>query len=119
MTCATTSSVTLKPHTSGDTWRGLSIALKRNGVPIDLTGARIDMHMRVSAASTAIVQSWSTTDNTIEISVPTEGLISVLKRRITATSNLVFDVQVTYADQDVKTVLTGTLPISIDVTRVP
>ena len=124
MTCCATDEVTLQPHRSGDTWRGLSIALKRNGQPIDLTGARLDMQMRKSAASAQVLFAWSTavvapaTAPTIEISRPLEGLISVLKRKIESTHDLVFDLQLTEANGDVTTVLRGTLPVSLDVTRV-
>lgn len=124
MTCCITDTVTLKTHRSGDTWRGLSIALKRNGVPIDLTGARIDMQMRKSVAATQALFAWSTaalhphTAPTIEVSSPTNGIISVLPRVITVVHDLVFDIQLTEANGVITTVVTGTLPVVLDVTRV-
>jgi hypothetical protein len=123
MTCCTESTVTLKTHRSGDTWRGLALTIMLNDEPMYLTGARIDMQMRKSVASTAIEQVWSTevvaphTAPTIEISAPESGIVSILKRKITALSNLVFDIQVTDVNGDVRTVLSGTLPVELDVTR--
>jgi hypothetical protein len=123
MTCCTTDSVTLRKHRSGDTWKGLTLTLKRGDEPIDLTGARIDMQMRKSVAMSQVLFAWSTevvapnTTPTIEISAPLDGIVSILKRKIDVTHDLVFDIQVTYPNGDVMTVLSGVLPVELDVTR--
>lgn len=109
--------VTLKPHTSGDTWLGLTLTLTRNNAPMDLAGARVDMQMRRVAASTAILQSWTSSGLTPSILI-SGNTISVGKRQITGVGKIYFDVQVTKVDGDVLTVMSGVLPVVEDVTRV-
>lgn len=116
----TSTPIVLKAHTSGDTWRGLSLTLTLNDLPMDLTGARVDMQMRKLPSATAALYTWSSAgvDPTITITDALGGAVSIAKRVVTSICKLHFDVQVTTADGDVRTVLSGELPIVEDVTRV-
>lgn len=109
--------ITLNAHTSGDTWRGLALTLSVNGSPMDLTGATVRMQMRKDPAAAAVEQSWSSTDGSIVIDNPLLGALTVGKRVISGSGKLYFDVQVTDAAGDVRTVVSGILPLVQDVTR--
>lgn len=109
--------ITLNPHTSGDTWRGLSLSLSINSAPMDLTGASIKMQMRKNPAAAAFEYSWSTADGSITIDNPLSGAFTINKRVISGKDTLHFDIQVTDALGDIRTMVSGTLPITQDVTR--
>lgn len=109
--------ITLNPHTSGDTWRGLALTLSVNGSPMDLTGATVRMQMRKHPSAAATEYEWSTGNGTIVIDNPLLGALTVAKRNISGKDQLYFDVQVTDATGDIRTVVSGTLPITQDVTR--
>lgn len=113
-------SITLKTHTSGDTWRGLAMTITLNGTPLNLTGATVLMQMRKLAASADKLYEWKSdgTDPQIEITDAIAGKVTVKKRTIVGFGSLVFDIQVTTADGVVRTVASGTLPITQDVSRV-
>lgn len=112
--------VTLKTHTSGDTWRGLAMTIALNGTPLDLTGATVLMQMRKLAASVDVAYEWKSdgVSPQIQITDAPAGKVTILKRTITGFGTLVFDIQVTTADGTVRTVASGTLPIAQDVSRV-
>jgi hypothetical protein len=112
--------ITLKPHVSGDTWRGLSMTITLNGVPMNLTGAVIAMQMRALPASAQPLYTWRSdgADPQIYITDPLEGTVSIMKRIITGVGNVAFDIQVTDGLGDVRTVVSGVLPMIQDVTRV-
>lgn len=109
--------ITLNSHTSGDTWRGLSLSLSINGSPMDLTDASIKMQMRKAPAAATVEYSWSTTDGGITIDNPLAGTFTVNKKVIAGAGDLHFDIQVTDSLGDVRTMVRGTLPVTQDVTR--
>jgi hypothetical protein len=111
----------LNSHKSGDTWNGLTLTIKSDGVAMDLTGARIDMQMRKDFGET-VDYVWSTeivspnVASTITITNATGGEFSILKRKITSSANLIFDIKITKSGGDVVTVISGTLPVEQVVT---
>lgn len=111
--------VTLKSHTSGDTWRGLSLTIKLNDVGFNLTGAVVRMQLRPLPASTTMLYEWRSdgVDPQIDITDALAGKISIRKRIISGVGNLAFDIQVTDGLGDVRTVVAGILPMIQDVTR--
>lgn len=111
--------ITLKTHTSGDTWRGLSMTIGINGAPLDLTGAVILMQLRTIPASKDVLYHWKSDGNNpeIEITDPLAGKVVFKKKVIVGFGNLAFDVQVTTADGDIRTVARGVLPVVQDVSR--
>jgi hypothetical protein len=113
-------SITLKTHTSGDTWRGLAMTVTLNGTPLDLTGATVLMQMRKLAASVDVAYEWKSdgTGPQIQITDAAAGKVTIMKRTITGFGSLMFDIQVTTSDGVVRTVASGTLPITQDVSRV-
>lgn len=110
-------SITLKTHMSGDTWRGLTLALSLNAAPMNLTGAAVKMQMRKNPSSATADYAWSTANGTIEITNAAGGLLTVHKRVISGNGPLYFDLQVTDSNGDVRTMVRGTLPVTQDVTR--
>lgn len=111
--------LTLKTHTSGDTWRGLSLTINLNGVPMNLTGAVIRMQLRPLPASTTMLYEWRSdgADPQIDITDALAGTVSIRKRIISGVGMWAFDIQVTDGLGDVRTVVAGTLPMTQDVTR--
>ena len=112
--------VTLKTHTSGDTWRGLAMTITLNGTPLDLTGATVLMQMRKLAASTEVAYEWKSDGASpqIEITDAAAGEVSIKSRVVLGSGSLPFDIQVTTADGIIRTVVSGVLPVVLDVSRV-
>lgn len=109
--------ITLKPHMSGDTWRGLTLTLSVNGAPMNLTGATVKMQMRKAPTASNAEYTWSTADGSISITNAAAGQLAVNKRVVSGTGSLHFDLQVTTADGDVRTMVRGTMNLIQDVTR--
>lgn len=110
-------SVTLKTHTSGDTWHGLDLTVNVDGVPMNLTGATVLMQMRKLPESH--LHEWKSTGGHpgIVITNAVAGQIHVEKHILVGQHKLYFDVEVTSSGGDVRTVLSGVLPIEQDVSR--
>jgi hypothetical protein len=108
---------TITPHRRGDTWDGInSITIKVNGTAINLTSATIKMEFRQDLDS-PVVLTLSTTDGTIEIVNAVEGIIRIPSKKIEIPfGKYMYDLQVTYSNDVVKTYMDGTWEITPDVT---
>ena len=95
--------ITLAPHISGDTWRGLWVTVNVNGSPMNLTGATIVMRMGPNL--------WTTADSTIVITDAAGGKFTANARIVSGNSDMTFDIKVTSASGEVTTVAIGTQPM--------
>ena len=95
--------ITLAPHISGDTWRGLWVTVNVNGGPMNLTGATIVMRMGTYV--------WTTADSTLVITDAAGGKFTANARIVSGNSDMTFDIKVTSASGEVTTVAIGTQPM--------
>ena len=95
--------ITLAPHISGDTWRGLWVTVAVNGTPMNLTGATIVMRMGTYV--------WTTADSTLVITDAAGGKFTANARIVSGDRDLSFDIKVTSAAGEVTTVAVGILPM--------
>jgi len=95
--------ITLAPHISGDTWRGLWVTVNVNGSPMNLTGATIVMRMGTYL--------WTTADASIVITDAAAGKFTANSRIVSGNSDMTFDIKVTSASGEVTTVAIGTQPM--------
>jgi ribosomal protein S1 len=102
-------------HKRGDTWNGMVVTIKKNGVPVDLTGYSAISRFKNNPTGTAIFE-FKTSDDTLTIPNPTDGKIYYSKRKIEVQANrYVFDLQITNLDNVVKTVANGSWTITQDI----
>lgn len=112
--------IELPTHISGDWWPGIGpITVKRNGIPLNLTGAEINMQVRRSRKTNEqIVAEWTTLDNSIEILVPSDGTFTIKGRVLRIPSGqYVSDVQVTINEQPMTIIPEIIWTIENDITR--
>jgi hypothetical protein len=111
--------ISLTPHVRGDSWQGFAeIAVTLNGDPLDLSGASARMQIRRSKGSPTVLLEWSTGDDTISFTEPSEGKFAIAGRVIDLPpGEVVFDIELTLASGRVLTVAGGSWLIVGDVTR--
>ncbi|TDU64113.1 hypothetical protein EI77_04297 [Prosthecobacter fusiformis] len=113
--------VQLYPHKSGDLWAGLSsVAIRVDGVPLDLTGAVVQMQFKrfpTDAVAALPLTSAGETPGILIAEDATEGTFSVTPRVVGLLPGRYFwDIQVTREGQPV-TYAAGTWQITLDVTK--
>lgn len=113
----------IEDHYRGDTWDGMELLiedLNEDGTVIgalDLTDCVVDAHFKTSPRGSAIFK-FSTTDNSITIANPTAGIIRFNEKKIDAEpATYMFDIQITFPDASVKTILQDCWTILNDITR--
>jgi hypothetical protein len=103
-------------HRRGDTWNGFTVSVSTPDGPLDLTGAAVLVQLR-KKPDLPVVAQWSSDDApaTITISAAT---VTILPRVLAVESGeYVLDVQITLADDTVRTVFAAILPVEADVSR--
>ena len=114
----------IEDHYRGDTWDGMELLiedLEDDNVtvigPLDLTGCVVDAHFKTSPRGSAIFK-FSTTDASITIANPTAGIIRFNEKKIdTEPGTYFFDIQITFPDASIKTILQDSWTILNDITR--
>lgn len=104
-------------HRRGDTWKGINaIGIRINGVPVNLSGARVDMEFREDYDA-PVAFSLSTTTSTISIlpSLSAFTIPPILVDIPPATYK--YDTQITFANGTVDTYMDGTWEIYFDITK--
>ena len=104
----------------GDTFKGLKIKLTQDdGTPIPLTNVKaIDCHFRKTFLSPCPSFTFSTSDNTIVITDENGNEFSLVERLMDyEATKYVYDVQFTYDDYSVVTLIHGEFILKPDVTR--
>lgn len=111
-------------HKRGDTWKGMQLVLEKlenDGItvigPVDLTGCSVEAHFKISANG-SVVFKFSTSDNTIQITEAINGKIKFMPRKMDVpANNYLFDVQVTFVNEEVETILSDCWNIVNDYTK--
>lgn len=105
-------------HVKGDTFssRQISFSSVTNNSPIDLTGAEINIQFKENASSN-VAYFWSTSDNSITIDNPTNGVITMIAKIINApASKYIYDIQVNI-NGVIKTYFQGSQTIIQDISN--
>lgn len=109
-------------HKRGDTWNGMSFLceeLQEDGshLPLDLTGVKVLIQFKTSNNGNPIFE-FKTDDGTITIPEPLAGEIIMMPRIIDVYPNkYIFDIQLTYPNGIVETIVSGSWVIINDVSR--
>lgn len=104
-------------HRRGDTWDGiLSLGIKENGVPVNLSGSVVSMELREDYDA-PVTLTFTTTDSSISINANLSS-ISIPARIIDIPpSKYMYDIQVTYPTSRTKTYVQGNWEIFFDITK--
>lgn len=105
-------------HLRGDTWSGIpEIIIQKDGQPLSLSGANILMQFRKDIDSSVALEL-STDNNGIVITDAVNGKLSIPEVLITMQyGTYQYDLQITLADNFVKTYLKGTWKIVGDISH--
>lgn len=103
-------------HRRGDTWDGINkIGITVNGVPVNLSGAKVTMELKEDYDAPSAL-TLSTTTSTILI-LPDLSSVKILPTIVNIQPGTYkYDLQVTYPDTQIKTYLEGTWEIYFDIT---
>lgn len=111
--------ITLETAKRGDTWGGIGfVELIQDEVPMDLTGASVLMQMRRKPSHGLVVAEWTTEDDSIVIQDAANGILRVMPKLMDVPAKCYhWDLEVTFANGRVLTVLTGIWEIEGDSSR--
>jgi len=105
-------------HIKGDTFDQVPFAILLNNVPINLTGAVIKMQLRSECGGLIALSLTSVANAGITITNAAGGLFKINKQIIDiAAGNYSYDLEIRFADNTVKTWLSGGFLIECDITR--
>ena len=108
-------------HIKGDTMQEVVFTITVNDNPLDLTGAEINMDMRLSTDIRTLAKRFTSTggDPTIEITNAAGGIFKVIEQIVDVPAGTYnYDIEITLADETVKTYIAGTWIITQDQTYV-
>lgn len=102
----------------GDTFNGRTITLQNDDLtPVDLTGATAIMQFRAITNGNVIFE-FKTADGSITIPTPTSGALMMMPRLMNVpANNYLFDLQIKFQNQSVKTILSNFWNITNDISR--
>lgn len=106
-------------HIKGDTFNGLSFTVTVNTVALNLAGSSIKMELKLNKRpETAVAKTFSTTDNSILITEPSNGKFQIAKQVIDISANIYFyDLEITLQSGDIYTYISGKWQILQDITN--
>lgn len=105
-------------HIKGDTFEAVNFALVKNSVVVNLTGATIRMQLRSECGGLIALSLTSVANAGITITNAAGGLFRINKQIINiASGNYLYDLEILFADNTVKTWLSGEFLIECDITR--
>ena len=105
-------------HVKGDTFDGVLFTLTVNTVALNLTGAVINMDLRLTKTGVSVERFTSVADEHITISAtPTDGTFTFNEQIISVDAgNYFYDIEIVFPDTTVKTYIAGRWNIIQDVT---
>jgi hypothetical protein len=106
-------------HTKGDTFKGVSFTILVNTVPLVITGAKIEMQLKLEKkAGATAVKTFSTVDNTILITDGAAGKFQIARQIIDIPAKQYFhDIEITLQSGEKDTYISGKWMIMQDVTN--
>ena len=101
----------------GDTFGGVQFTLSRNGSPIDLTGASLEMMLRLVKTVSPPALTLSTPSSGLTITDAVNGVFTVDKQEIDIDAgDYFYDIELTEANGDINTYIAGQWVILQDTT---
>jgi hypothetical protein len=105
-------------HIQGDTFEAVNFEVLKNGDALDLTGAVIRMQLRRECGGIPILSFTSVANAGLTIVNGALGLFKINRQIINISEfNYLYDMEITFADQTVKTWISGSFLIQCDITR--
>lgn len=94
----------------------LNFEMKVNDVPLDLTGSTIRLQVRPSAGSNTLTLSL-TAGNGINITGTDSNIVTINKLITIAAGDYVYDLEIQFANGEVKTYVQGAFKVTEDITK--
>ncbi len=105
-------------HIKGDTFEAVNFAVVKNTVALSLTGAVIKMQLKKECDGIAILSLTSVASAGLTITNAAGGLFKINQQIINIPEfNYIYDIQITFANNIVKTWVSGNFIIKCDITR--
>jgi hypothetical protein len=105
-------------HIQGDTFEAVNFEVVKNGDALDLTGAVIRMQLRKECGGIPILSFTSVASAGLTITNAASGLFKINRQIINISEfNYLYDIEILFADQTVKTWISGNFSIQCDITR--
>jgi hypothetical protein len=106
-------------HKKGDTFKGITFRITKNGETLDLTNATIKMSLKKDKSSIVSVLDLSTINTKIIILTPaTSGAFQIPPQIISVpAATYYYDIQLTLASGEVSTYIEGSWKILQDITN--
>lgn len=109
-------------HRRGDTFTGVDFVMDEEGIPMDLTGAVVKVHVRPKADLTVLAFAWLTADSSILIAGEDNNIIRLQPLSADFMDDIdagiyLFDLEVTFPSGEKITYITGTFIIEDDITK--
>jgi len=105
-------------HIQGDTFEAVNFQVVKNGDDLDLTDAVIKMQLRKECGGLVILNLTSVDDAGLTIVNGALGLFKINRQIINIPEfSYLYDIEITFSDQTVKTWLSGTFTVKCDITR--
>jgi hypothetical protein len=105
-------------HIKGDTFEAVNFAVVKNAVALSLTGAVIKMQLKKECNGVAILSLTSIANAGLTITNASGGLFKINQQIINISEyNYIYDIQITFADNTVKTWVSGNFIVKCDITR--
>lgn len=122
MSCNTNSSADLRPAQynikiwRNDTW-SQTFAILADTTPVDLTGCTIVIQVRPTASSSEVALELNTTEGSISIGGVDTNQITLNKIVDVPAGSYVYDMNVTFPSDEVKTYIWGNFIVQEDITK--
>jgi hypothetical protein len=105
-------------HIQGDTFEAVNFEVIKNGDALDLTGAVIRMQLRKECGGIPILSFTSVASAGLTITNAASGLFKINRQIINISEfNYLYDIEITFSDQTVKTWISGSFLVQCDITR--
>jgi hypothetical protein len=102
----------------GDTFDGIEYDVTVNGTTIDLTSATIKMDLRTSPTGALVLSLDSDGNGLTILTPPTDGKFTIDQQIVDVPARTYsYDIEIDFHDGRVKTYISGTWPITQDVTH--
>jgi len=105
-------------HIKGDTFEAVNFEILKNSVPLDLTDVVIRMQVKKECNGVPILSFTTVANAGLTITDAALGLFKINKQIINIPEfNYVYDIEITFANDDVKTWVSGDFIVKCDITR--
>jgi hypothetical protein len=99
----------LSQHITGDTWNGIpSIIIHRDNIPLDLTNARVEFHVKFQIDAPTVFKITSDNGSIIILDPPTDGTIQIPPQIVDIPpANYIWSLKVTLGSGEIDTFVSG------------